>query len=60
MGGKGQRRRKDSKKTGRIGKKNKTNNDGTFDSMNATTDNANTQANDVVGSTSGKQQVDAD
>jgi hypothetical protein len=60
MGGKGRIRCKDSNKTRRVGKKNKTNNDGAFDSMNATTNDANAQANNVIGSTSGKQQVDAD
>ncbi len=60
MGGKGQRRRDDTNKTGHVGKKNKTNNNDAVNSMNATTDDADAGTNNAGGLTSVKRWVDAD
>jgi hypothetical protein len=61
MGGKGGRQcNNGANKTGSIGKKNKTNNDDVVDSINATTDDADTHTDNAVRSIKGQQRFEAD
>jgi hypothetical protein len=60
MSGKGWRRHNNAIKTRSVGKKYKTNNGDAVDSINATTNNADTHTNNAVRLSSGNWRVDAD